>query len=71
MAKTAKKTVRTKEHTEVTEAQIAVHWKEEDLYQPPESFKAQAKEVPEQGGVHLRARTGTRAACGDHLSGPA
>src|SRR5256884_1054756 len=28
--------------TEVSEAQIAVHWKEEDHYQPSEKFKAQA-----------------------------
>src|SRR5256885_10171045 len=31
-----------KELTEVSEAQIAVHWKEEDYYQPSEQFKAQA-----------------------------
>ncbi len=30
------------EVTEVSEAQIAVHWKEEEHYQPPERFKAQA-----------------------------
>jgi len=30
------------EVTEVSEAQIAVHWKEEEYYQPPERFKAQA-----------------------------
>src|SRR5207249_3857389 len=31
-----------KELTEVSEAQIAVHWKEEEYYQPSEQFKAQA-----------------------------
>ena len=31
-----------KESTEPNEAQLAVHWKEEELYQPPESFVAQA-----------------------------
>src|SRR5437868_10406293 len=31
-----------KELTEVSEAQIAVHWKEEEYYQPSEKFKAQA-----------------------------
>src|SRR5437879_3954126 len=36
------KTVETKELTEVSEAQIAVHWKEEEYYQPSEKFKAQA-----------------------------
>src|SRR3989440_525711 len=36
------KTVASKELTEVSEAQIAVHWKEEDYYQPSEKFKAQA-----------------------------
>src|SRR5437899_1459401 len=36
------KTVASKELTEVSEAQIAVHWKEEDHYQPSEKFKAQA-----------------------------
>src|SRR2546427_70612 len=36
------KTSRTKELTEVSEAQIAVHWKEEGYYQPSEQFKAQA-----------------------------
>jgi len=35
-------TMQTKEQTEVSEAQIAVHWKEEDYYQPSEKFKAQA-----------------------------
>src|SRR5260370_18585784 len=30
------------EVTEVREAQIAVHWKEEEYYQPSEQFKAQA-----------------------------
>src|SRR5207253_7318932 len=30
------------ELTEVSEAQIAVHWKEEGTYQPSETFKAQA-----------------------------
>ena len=39
MAKTKMKTT---EHTEVSEAQIAVHWKEEAYYQPSEKFKAQA-----------------------------
>src|SRR2546427_3421907 len=38
MAKTMKPT----EQTEVSEAQIAVHWKEEAYYQPSEQFKAQA-----------------------------
>src|SRR6266480_5174920 len=33
---------KTTEVTEVSEAQIAVHWKEEEYYQPPERFKAQA-----------------------------
>ncbi len=28
--------------TETTEAQIAVHWKEEEYYLPPEKFVAQA-----------------------------
>ena len=36
------KTVKTNELTEVSEAQIAVHWKEEEYYQPSEKFKAQA-----------------------------
>ena len=36
------KTVESKELTEVSEAQIAVHWKEEEYYQPSEKFKAQA-----------------------------
>src|SRR2546426_2990083 len=36
------KTVASKELTEVSEAQIAVHWKEEDYYQPSEKFKAKA-----------------------------
>src|SRR5439155_1668441 len=36
------KTVASKELTEVSEAQIAVHWKEEAYYQPSEKFKAQA-----------------------------
>src|SRR3989442_8469876 len=36
------KRVETKELTEVSEAQIAVHWKEEEYYQPSEKFKAQA-----------------------------
>src|SRR5881296_3791838 len=36
------KTVERKELTEVSEAQIAVHWKEEEYYQPSEKFKAQA-----------------------------
>src|SRR5438445_13482601 len=36
------KTVETKELTEVSEAQIAVHWKEEEYYQPSEKVKAQA-----------------------------
>jgi acetyl-CoA synthetase len=30
------------QETQVSEAQIAVHWREEDYYQPPESFAAQA-----------------------------
>jgi acetyl-CoA synthetase len=38
MAKAIDKT----ELTEVSEAQIAVHWKEEEFYQPSETFKAQA-----------------------------
>jgi len=36
------KTVEKQELTEVTEAQIAVHWKEEEYYQPSEQFIAQA-----------------------------
>src|SRR5216110_3391366 len=36
------KTLKTTEQTEVSEAQIAVHWKEEAYYQPSEKFKAQA-----------------------------
>src|SRR5438874_9117112 len=36
------KTLKTTEQTEVSEAQIAVHWKEEEYYQPSEKFKAQA-----------------------------
>src|SRR5437660_12037238 len=35
-------TPKVKELTEVSEAQIAVHWKEEEDYQPSEQFKAQA-----------------------------
>src|SRR2546422_11260637 len=35
-------TSKTKELTEVSEAQIAVHWKEEEYRQPSEQFKAQA-----------------------------
>ena len=35
------KTIEAKELTEVSEAQIAVHWKEEAYYQPSEKFKAQ------------------------------
>ena len=35
-------TPKVKELTEVSEAQIAVHWKEEEYYQPSEKFKAQA-----------------------------
>jgi acetyl-CoA synthetase len=35
-------TRKTNEATEVSEAQIAVHWKEEAYYSPPKSFKAQA-----------------------------
>jgi acetyl-CoA synthetase len=31
-----------KDESEVNEAQIAVHWQEEDYYQPSEEFKAQA-----------------------------
>src|SRR5881296_2105458 len=38
----AKPRMKTTEQTEVSEAQIAVHWKEEQYYQPPERFKAQA-----------------------------
>ncbi|MGH2602762.1 MAG: acetyl-coenzyme A synthetase N-terminal domain-containing protein, partial [Dehalococcoidia bacterium] len=34
--------VKTKALTEVSEAQIAVHWKEEEYYQPSETFIAQA-----------------------------
>ena len=33
---------RAKEHTEVSEAQIAVHWKEEEYFQPPKKFIEQA-----------------------------
>ncbi len=36
------KEVEKQELTEVSEAQIAVHWKEEEYYQPSEKFKAQA-----------------------------
>ncbi len=36
------KTIAKQELTEVSEAQIAVHWKEEEYYQPAEKFKAQA-----------------------------
>src|SRR2546427_6533 len=36
------KTIEPKELTEVSEAQIAVHWKEEESYPPSEKFKAQA-----------------------------
>src|SRR5437879_4299097 len=36
------KTIEKQELTEVSEAQIAVHWKEEEYYQPSEKFKAQA-----------------------------
>jgi acetyl-CoA synthetase len=35
-------TIETPELTEVSEAQIAVHWKEEEYYHPSEKFKAQA-----------------------------
>src|SRR3989454_254610 len=38
----AKPRMKTTEQTEVSEAQIAVHWKEEAYYQPSEKFKAQA-----------------------------
>ena len=31
-----------KDSTELTEAQLAVHWKEEEYYYPPASFIAQA-----------------------------
>ncbi|MFI5021389.1 MAG: acetyl-coenzyme A synthetase N-terminal domain-containing protein, partial [Alphaproteobacteria bacterium] len=31
-----------KEYTEVSEAQIAVHWKEEEYFQPPKTFIEQA-----------------------------
>src|SRR5207248_604668 len=57
-AKTTKakaKTTKAKEFTEVSEAQIAVHWKEEDYYQPSEKFKAQAnmrdKQILEKFGL--------------------
>src|SRR2546422_9515739 len=36
------KAMKTKELTEVSEAQIAVHWKEEEYCHPSEKFKAQA-----------------------------
>src|SRR5260370_31852231 len=36
------KKVEKQELNEVSEAQIAVHWKEEEHYQPSEKFKAQA-----------------------------
>ncbi len=36
------KKINNQELTEVSEAQIAVHWKEEDYYQPSEKFNAQA-----------------------------
>ena len=36
------KAIDKQELTEVSEAQIAVHWKEEEYYQPSEKFKAQA-----------------------------
>jgi len=36
------KATKASELTEVSEAQIAVHWKEEKCYYPPASFKAQA-----------------------------
>ena len=36
------KPIEKQELTEVSEAQIAVHWKEEEYYQPSERFKAQA-----------------------------
>ncbi len=36
------KPIKTTEQTEVSEAQIAVHWKEEAYYQPSEKFKGQA-----------------------------
>src|SRR5206468_12956812 len=35
------KSIDDQELTEVSEAQIAVHWKEEEYYQPSEKFKAQ------------------------------
>ena len=35
----AKPRMKTTEQTEVSEAQIAVHWKEEAYYQPSEKFK--------------------------------
>src|SRR5213595_2188343 len=38
----AKPRMKTTEQTEVSEAQIAVYWKEEAYYQPSEKFKAQA-----------------------------
>src|SRR5690349_25079083 len=40
MARTTK--TPTPDQTEVSEAQIAVHWKEEEYYQPSAKFKAQA-----------------------------
>src|SRR5260370_19321557 len=36
------KATKDRELTEVSEAQIAVHWKEEEYYQPSETLKAQA-----------------------------
>jgi acetyl-CoA synthetase len=43
MARRTKPTaLQPRELTEVSEAQIAVHWKEEEYYRPPEQFKAQA-----------------------------
>src|SRR5881398_308266 len=42
----AKPRMKTTEQTEVSEAQIAVHWKEEAYYQPSEKFKAQEHARP-------------------------
>ncbi|MGB8647571.1 MAG: acetate--CoA ligase [Anaerolineae bacterium] len=48
-------TIDKRETTEVSEAQIAVHWKEENYYQPPEKFIAQAnvkdKDILERFGM--------------------
>jgi acetyl-CoA synthetase len=42
--------------SEVSEAQIAVHWREEDYYQPPQQFVAQANAAD----LHLRAILGDK-----------